>query len=101
MLKKKHEQIQVCIECHDYIQGDWSVFDYYGTTDLRLEELEIMHKEFSEGKELLFNFIAEEEFSKKECEICLSRLAGKRLYYQVWEQQEFVPSNQTMNFNLE
>lgn len=80
----KIDELQTCEDCHTYIVGDMTAFDYYNTTEERISEIEESFKKIEGPGELTYVMVGEEEFSKYHCEICESLLGGKRYIYEVY-----------------
>jgi hypothetical protein len=81
----KIDELETCEDCHTYIVGDMTAFDYYNITEERISEIEESFKKFLEGPgELTYVMVGEEDFSLYHCEICESPLVGKRYIYEVY-----------------
>ena len=79
------ESILVCPDCHTFLAGDLTSFDYYYDpieSDAKIAEIADAVTEFRKNADKSFFFVEDsendQEFSKCSCAVCKSSLAGAR-----------------------
>ncbi len=78
-------KLQVCYDCHTYVTGDLTPFDYHYSpeeSEIKINHIEQCLTELTEqygyvtNGDVVWNT---DEFSSQKCECCYSDLAGARL----------------------
>ena len=75
-------KLQVCYDCHTYVTGDLTPFDYHYSpeeSEIKINHIEQCITELTEQYGYVTNSDDDvDEFSSQKCECCHSYLAGER-----------------------